>query len=194
ARPEARPDGPPPERRLVTELLLPAASPLAGLSRAAAEERLDARIFTVLRGSRRLFGRPSEQLLEAGDLLACELPLATLEAERASGALTLPRELERPEQVTAELVVAPQSVFVGSRVGTLAALASRDVAVLGVVPQRARLEGRLDDLQLAIGDLLLVRGAPQAVAEAAEDAGLFRLSPARPAQVAPRSYRPLAAF
>src|SRR3546814_7808982 len=78
----------------------------------------------------------------------------------------------------------PQSIFVGSRVGTLDPLVSRGVVVAGVVPQRLRVEGRLADIQLAIGDILVLSGPEEAIEEVLDEADLLRLSPRDAAQPA----------
>lgn len=179
-------------RKVVTELTLRPDSAFAGRTVAQAEAALAGQVFTVQRGDARLFGRADELTLEAGDVLTCEIPSDVFEAQRQAGALV--RGPERRDGQTAELVVTPQSIFVGSRVGRLGPFLSHDIAVVGVVPQRPRVEGGLADLKLSIGDILIVQGDAASLREAADDTGLLRLSSDEPAPPTRPGYAPLITF
>ncbi|SMF83952.1 Citrate transporter [Tistlia consotensis] len=176
------------QRRLVTEVRIPRPSPFPGQEVSALEAALDARVFALVRDGRHVFGRLGEQRLEPADVLVLELPTDTLEDARAAETLEL-ATVDGPavaNSATVDVVLMPQSIFVGSRVGTLHPLATRGVTVAGVVPQRSRVEGRLADLQLGIGDVLVLSGPEKAIEEVLDEADLLRLS-SRPA-AAPKEH------
>lgn len=166
------------ERKLVTEIRLPPASPLAGRTVPDLEAALGARVFSVVREGRHVFGRPRDQTARGGDILVVEIAAGSLEAMREAGTIEL-AQAGGPDsgRVTiVEVVLMPQSIFVGSRVGTLAPLTARGIAVIGIVPQRPRVEGRLADVQLSIGDILVLSGPEDAIDDALDETDLLRLS------------------
>jgi hypothetical protein len=133
---------------------------------------------SVIRDGKHVFGRPGEQILQAEDILVVEITTESLEEAREAGTLALEHVNGRTsEGNTADVVLMPQSIFVGSRVGTLEPLALRGIRVIGVVPQRLRIEGRLADLQLGIGDILVLEDPEDAIGEVLDEADLLRLSP-----------------
>jgi di/tricarboxylate transporter len=182
-------------RRLVTEIRVAPGSPFAGAPIPAIEAAFAARVLSVLRDGKRLFGRPDEQVLAAGDVLVADIPAAALaEACKAGSVEPMRTAASAAGAAGVEAVLMPQSIFIGSRVGTLEPLESRGIAVVGVVPQRARVEGRLADVQLGIGDILILDGPEDAIDEALEEADLLRLSERQAAAPKERSLLTVAAF
>jgi di/tricarboxylate transporter len=184
------------QRKLVTEVKVLPGSPLAGQSVSATETALGAQVFTAVREGKHLFGRPSDQIVEPGDLLVVQIATTALEEARESGAVALEQGAagSTGEVSTANVVLMPQSIFVGSRIGTLEPLFSRGVVVAGVVPQRPRVEGRLADIQLAIGDILVLSGPEDAINEVLDEVDLLRLSSRGPDQPREGSLTALAVF
>ena len=70
-------------------------------------------------------------------------------------------------------VVVPESVIMGSRLAALETFEQAGVKPVSVITHRRRLEGRFRDLQLAIGDIIYLRGTPEAINAIAEQAGLL---------------------
>lgn len=184
------------QRKLVTEVRVVPGSSLAGQTISAAEGNLGAQVFTAVRDGKHLFGRIAEQVLKPGDLLVVEIATAALGDACEAGMVT--QEQRAPsgmgEQSTVDVVLMPQSIFVGSRIGTLEPLLSRGVVVAGVVPQRLRVEGRLADVQLAIGDILVLSGPEDAINEVLDEVDLLRLSSRGQAQPREASYAAVAIF
>lgn len=184
------------QRRLVTETRILPASAFAGQPLSAFESAVGAQIFAVLRDGKRLFGRLADHRLEAGDILVVEAATAALEGACEAGSVELVQGAltGAADRSSVDVVLMPQSIFVGSRVGTLDPLASRGVMIAGVVPQRLRVEGRLADIQLAIGDILVLSGTEEAIEEVLDEADLLRLSPRAAAQPVGGSYAAIAVF
>lgn len=162
-------------RRLVTEVRLPAASPFTDGPVSYLEAALSANVISLVRNGQHVFGRPAEQIARGGDLLVLEVPTAILE-DAADAGIVEPAIAPKGDMSTVDVVLMPQSVFVGSRVATLDPLFQRGITVTGVVPQRHRVEGRLGDLQLAIGDILVLQGPEEAIEDVLDELDLLRLS------------------
>lgn len=184
------------QRKLVTEILLPPASPFLGGTASDLMAALDAQIFSVIRDGKRLFGQDRKHSLEAGDIVVLEVTTAVLEEACAAGSVQLmqPAGINDEDASTIDVVLMPQSIFVGSRVGLLEPLASRDISVTGVIPQRSRVEGRLADIQLGIGDVLVLRGSEEAINEVLDEVDMLRLSARESPAPRPGSYTAIIAF
>ncbi len=183
------------QRRLVTEVRLPSASPLIGETASRLEAAAGATVHSIVRDGKHVFGRPGEHVLQVDDILVVEVTTGSLEEARESGILELAHVDGRAsEGDTADVVLMPQSIFVGSRIGTLEPLTLRGITVMGVVPQRPRIEGRLADLQLGIGDVLVLEGPEDAIGEVLDEADLLRLSPRDATSPKDSSYTVLIVF
>lgn len=167
-----------------TELAVPPASPLIG--RSLPEVGDDLAIHGVLRDGARLFARPGAIVLAAGDILLAEADLATLERLVAEGAVTLGTVAAPAEFV--EAVVTPGSVVLGSALGALYADDRWGISVAAVARSRRRYEGRLEDLTLAVGDVLLLHGPAEQARQAIDDMACLPLQ-ARPISLARRRPR-----
>jgi di/tricarboxylate transporter len=177
-RPDAARDSGIAQRHLVTEIRLLPSSPFAGRALSAIEADIGGTVFSVIREGKRVFGRPDERDARAGDILVVEIPAAQLEALRGSGAIAVGEDnSDNGNGVTADVVLMPESIFIGSRVGMLDPLTSRGIRVAAVAPQRRRVEGRLADVQLGIGDILVLKGPDGAMNEVLDEVDLLRLSP-----------------
>lgn len=165
---------PPPQalRRVVAEIEIPPGSPLAGVPLAD----IDARVHGLRRGgANQLFQRAGFRS-EAGDVLVVSVDLPQLEAWLKSGRALLPDAPDAmPGSDRVEAVVMPESLLVGSRIGTLASLHARGIRVLAVALRTPRIEGSFADLQLSIGDVLYLAGEAQAIDDAVEEAEILPL-------------------
>jgi di/tricarboxylate transporter len=186
---------PPPEddRLVITELRIPPGSPLRGKSRPEAEEAIRARFHSVLRDGKHLFGRPGEHRLNETDLLVAEMSIGAYHAAIASG-VAVPAIIGQEADTHAEAVIVPESTLVGSRIGSLDIFHARQIAVDGVMTRNPRIEGRLTDIRLGIGDVLLLRGEDASVADAIEQCDALLLQPRQPRSAATVSWRPLGIF
>ncbi|WP_170317656.1 SLC13 family permease [Paroceanicella profunda] len=176
-------------RQVVSELrFAPTEAGPATVAQAGAA--LSGQVHAVLRADRRLFPLRGDTPLLAGDLLLADAALERLEQGLAAGWLRLPGPgapagAPGPDG-WAEAVVMPQSLLVGARIATLESFAERDIAIEALAVETPRIEGRLADIRLGIGDVLFLRGRPGAIRDALEEAGALQVSPLPRAQ--PRSH------
>ncbi|KAA5604254.1 SLC13 family permease [Roseospira marina] len=153
-----------------------APGPLAGQGLHAVETAAGLTIHGVLREGAWVFARREAIRLEAGDVLCAEADLATIERLTGAGAVTLGAVRGGGEGtgdgddafVLLEAVVPPGAVVLGSALASLEAADRWGIAVVAVARNGRRYEGRLEDLTLAVGDVLLLHG-PRALIEQAVD-------------------------
>lgn len=166
------------------ELRVGAGSALAGLSADAIERRFGLTLHGIFRDGRHVFARRQEMVAEPGDLLLVE---GGVEALDAAGRLHAGGE-------RVEVVVTPDSYLIGSRIGALGAFAERGVRIAGLASRRRRFEGTFADLQIGLGDLLLLSGDREVLREAIAEAGLLALLPQPATPARPDARLPLVVF
>lgn len=182
-------------RPFFTELRVSEGSPIAGLSIAAAEQQLGGTIYTHLRDGRHVFGSRKYHEVRPGDILLVEANAqAITEASQSRKA-----ELAIPEQADArdawvEAVVLPQSMIIGSTAGTIEAFSSRGIQIVAIATRMQRIEGRLADLQVRVGDILLLHGESDAIDQALEEADCLPLTPQSHLPVKRQGWSALIAF
>lgn len=158
--------------RYQSELTIPAGSPLVGTALPDLPPALG--VHGVLRGGARVFARPAAVTIAAGDVLLAEAGLDTMERLAADGTVVL-GGIEEPADFV-EMVVTPGSVVLGSALGTLHPEERWGVAVVAVARNGRRYEGRLADLTLAVGDVLLLHGPTEQAVQAADDLACLPLA------------------
>ncbi|RIA37183.1 di/tricarboxylate transporter [Hephaestia caeni] len=168
----------------VTELRALPGSALVGLSAAAIEQRHALTLHGIVRDGRHVFARRDTMHVEPGDVVLVEGGLDALDA--------IHRPTGPDERI--EAVVTPDSYLVGSRIGALDTLAERGVRVIGIASRRRRIEGGFGDLQIGLGDVLLLAGEREVLREAIVDAGLLALMPQAPAAARPDAFLSVAVF
>lgn len=181
----------------LAEMTVPASSPLAGVALTDAEAGLSLRIHGVMRGDAHVFARRSEIVLAAGDRLIVEGELSLLEQLRERG--TLAGTEAPPPHADAlveriETVVMPDSLLLGSRLGDVWTFTERGVHVAGLASRRHRIEGSFADLQIGMGDVLILSGERGALREAIGECGLLPLSRRRPPRLNVRAATGVATF
>jgi di/tricarboxylate transporter len=179
-----------PQRTFVSEVTVPASSPLAGLPLPAVEAEARLIVHGVFRNGLHVFARKADIIVEADDLLVIEGDLDAVDTLIRTGRLTAAAgNLEsQPDAVRIEAVVMPQSTVIGSALGMISAFRDHGVEIVAVSPQRRRIEGRLGEMALSVGDVLVVAGREDAVAAALAETDCLSLAPresaARPARAA----------
>jgi di/tricarboxylate transporter len=88
----------------------------------------------------------------------------------------------------------PESTLVGSRLRSLEVFASRDVAVVALSMRSPRFEGRFDDLQLSIGDVVVLEGAREAIMDALDECECLPLASTSAPSPAAGTWQPFAIF
>ncbi|WP_075213921.1 SLC13 family permease [Mongoliimonas terrestris] len=186
--------GPPPiagPRRFLAEFKVPAVSPLIGLTVDQAEHHAGGTIHAHIRAGRHVFGRRDAVRILAGDVVLIEADVADAIALRERGDADL---VDDGAADWAEAVVLPQSTVIGSTARGIAAFEHHGVTVAAMSPQTSRIEGRLADVRIAIGDVLLLRGRREAIDRAIEDTDCLAVSPRGLAAIQPSGPMVLAVF
>ena len=182
-------------RFFFTELRVPAASPLIGASIAEAEQQLGGRIHAQLRGDRHVFGSRRHREVQASDILLLEADAQIItEANRLREAEFVLADDGETRNVWTEAVVLPQSVIIGSSARTIEDFASRDIQIAAIATRFQRSEGRLADLQIRVGDVLLLYGRPDAIAQALDEVDCLALSPQTSPPIRRQAWFVLSAF
>ena len=166
-----------------------------GKSIAAVEAELRGTIHTHLRDDRHVFGSRRHQKIRARDVLLVEANADVIsEANRLRETeFAVPPEASGTD-AWAEAVVLPQSVIIGSTTHTIEAFASRNIRIVAIATRLQRVEGRLADLQVRVGDILLLHGAPDATESALGEVDCLALSPKNYAPPERQGWVALAAF
>jgi di/tricarboxylate transporter len=148
--------------RYVTEMAVTERSPLIRRSIPEIEMALDITVHGVIRRGRRLFARRSDKVVRKNDILILEA-----RAERISN---LSREhglifssaaagaQAARDHLVMEAVVTGNSLMLGSTLETLEPKERWDIEILGITRQYQRIEGRLGDVPIGAGDVILVKG------------------------------------
>jgi di/tricarboxylate transporter len=178
----------------LAEMLVPEGSVLAGLHLPDAEERFGIAIHGVLRHGAHVFARRGNIVLAPGDVLVVEAGLGHIDDLQDSGALAGAHGAGGVGAERMEVVVMPDSMLEGSRIGDVIAFAEREVQVVALASRRRRIEGRFEDLQIGLGDVLVLAGDRAAMREAAADCGALPLSSRRRARQAKGAWTSVAIF
>jgi len=177
----------------LAELVVPADSKLIGRHLPDAEAECGLHIHGVVRHAAHVFARRGDIVLASGDTLVAEGDLGRLDELRERGFFTLPpARSSEPEEERIEAVVMPESLLLGSRISDIALFADHAVSVTALASRRHRVEGRFGDLQIGMGDVLVLSGERDTLRQIVAECGLLSLSRRRPAQ--PRKSGMLAIF
>jgi di/tricarboxylate transporter len=185
----------------LTEARVPEGSKAAGMTLREIESALDesgAQVVGLVRNDVRVTAPGPGRVLRAGDILVIEAEAETLSSALSSLGLHLeeakPRAAEgeakgeaRAEEkkdkpaasdeiALAELAVLPQSHMVGRSASDVMLRSRYGVNLLAVSRQGERSTARLRTMLFAAGDVLLVQGAPEAVAEFSSSSGCLPLA------------------
>lgn len=164
---------------VVAERRIPITSPLVGKRLPQIEEQYGLHIHGAVREGAHVFARRADIALVAGDIVLAEGELSLLDELEHSGALA-PLQTVSASTERQEYVVMPESLLLGSRIGSIHSFAEHSLEVLGLATRLGRIEGRFDELQIGMGDVLVLSGERDDLRQIAADCGLLSLSPRRP--------------
>ncbi len=187
---------PPAARRIVAEREIPVTSPLVGRRLSDCPERFGLQLHALIRGGNFVFGSLTQSVIAAGDILLAEgadAVFSDLEAEGALAAPLHPNSLQT-DFARIEAVVMPESTLIGSRIRSLDVFRNRGVSVSALSMRSPRIEGRFEDLQLSIGDILVLEGTRDAISEALEECECLPLATQPATSSVKGSWRPFAIF
>jgi di/tricarboxylate transporter len=182
-------------RPFFAELRVSEGSPIAGLSVAAAEKQLGGTIYTHLRDDRHVFGSRRHHTVRPGDLLLVEADAnAITEADRLQKVELAIPDLGNAGDTWIEAVVLPQSMIIGSTARTIEAFSTSGIQIVAIATRLQRVESRLADLQIRVGDILLLHGEAEAIGQALEEVDCLPLSPQAHLPVKRQGWTALIAF
>lgn len=194
---EARDDAPAGEyggRRILSEFRICDGSEWTGRRLTDIESDFGLSLHTVVRDGRYLFARRSDIVLLSGDVVLINGELGRIAKMIDTGALAYADRDHDDGTPLLEAVVMPESTLVGSSIQTLEVFRARGISVVGIATQSARIEGRLVDQRISIGDILYLRGDQRDVAAALREAESLQLWPSAERWKAPPSLLSLGVF
>ncbi|MDD3800316.1 MAG: SLC13 family permease, partial [Novosphingobium sp.] len=166
----------------LAEMNVPEGSRLTGVHLPEADLRFDLHVHGVIRNGTHVFARRGDIVIAPGDLLLLEADFAQIEHLREHGDLVMPYALSAGgtggERV--EAVVMPDSLLLGSRIADVGIFAEHALHVAGLASRRHRIEGSFADLQIGVGDVLILEGDRDALRDTLSDCSLLPLSRRRP--------------
>ena len=172
----------------LTEARVPDGSAAKGLHLPDAEARFDILVHGVVRHGAHVFACRADIVLAQDDILLLEADFALVDQLHLEGALAPAERHEgtaTPER--SEAVVMPDSFLLGSRIGDIGLFADHAIRVVGLASRRHRIEGRFADLQIGVGDVLILEGDREALGTTLAEGALLPLSRHRPPRLNARA-------
>jgi di/tricarboxylate transporter len=178
---------------VVAERRVPAGSLLIGKHLPQLDDEPGLFIHGVIRAGAHVFARRADITLAAGDIVVVEADLALLdELEDTDQLLSLQPTPESADR--REYVVMPESLLLGSRIGGIHSFAEHSLHVVGLSVRRGRIEGSFDEMQVGMGDVLVLSGDRDDLRQIAGECSLLPLSPRRPTRFTGRAWLSVAIF
>jgi di/tricarboxylate transporter len=178
---------------VVAERRVPAGSPLIGRHLPLLEQEQGLFVHGVVRGGAHVFARRADIALAEGDVVVVEADLALLD-ELEDQAQFVPLHAVPDSADRREYVVMPESLLLGSRIGSIRALAEHSLQVVGLSMRRGRVEGRFDEMQVGMGDVLVLSGERDDLRQIAAECSLLPLSSRRPTRFSGRAWLSVGIF
>jgi di/tricarboxylate transporter len=179
--------------RVIAERRVPTGSTLVGKHLPQLDEDHGVLVHGVMREGAHVFARRSDIALAPGDIVVVEADLALLDELEDAGFL-LPLQPTDDAAERREYVVMPESLLLGSRIGSIHAFAEHSLQVVGLTMRRGRIEGGFDELQVGMGDVLVLAGEREDLRQIAADCSLLPLSARRPGRFSGRAWLSVAIF
>jgi len=168
----------------IAELAVPEGADIIGrlvMELDEAADDSDAVILGLIRKGRRLPGRARTNIIRPGDVLVIEGTPDSLDKMKAALQLEFfePGDEEAsPENLALiEAVVQPDSQIVGRSAQSFRLTRRHGVVLLGISRRGRRIAGRVRQERIEAGDILLLIGTPEQLADEAEELGLLSLAP-----------------
>ncbi|OCC23351.1 hypothetical protein MB02_12035 [Croceicoccus estronivorus] len=161
--------------QIVAERRIPAGSSLIGKSLPWLEEERGLFVHGVLRQDVHVFARRADIALAAGDVVLLEADLALLDDLEQAGVLEAVHAAGETAE-RQEYIIMPESLLLGSRIGSVHSFAEHSLDVVGLTSRRGRIEGRFEELQIGIGDVLVLAGERESLRQVEIECGLLPLS------------------
>ena len=164
--------------KFFTEVAVPETSSLVGKALDTVElfKRGGARVIDVLRGDASLRRDMAGVELQAGDRVVLRTPMAELLGLQDHKDVSLVDKLSSVATNTVEVLITPGCRLVGRRLGEMRLRRRYGVYPLAVHRRNQNIGRQLDDLVVAVGDTLLLEGAPGDIQRLAADMDMVDVS------------------
>ncbi len=179
--------------KFFTEVAIPEHSELIGRPVRDVDlfRRQGVRLIDVLRGDASLRRDLGSVRLEAGDRVVLRTEMSELLGLQQNPQLQMVDKLSSVRTGTVEVLITPGCRMVGRTLGDLRLRRRYGVYPLAVHRRNQNISGQLDDLEVRVGDTLLLEGAPEDIQRLSVDMDMVNIS--QPSQRAyRRSHAPLA--
>ena len=173
-------------KKFFTEVVIPSDSNLIGdmATTVALFKRQGVRLVDVIRGDLSLRRDLKSVELKAGDRVVLRTKMAELMGLQTNKEVQTVDQVSEVETSTVEVLITPGCKMVGRSLGALRLRRRYGVYVLAVHRRNQNIGRQLDDLNVRVGDTLLLEGAPGDIQRLAADTELVDIS-----QPSARAYR-----
>ena len=164
--------------KFFTEIALPEDSALIGQAVTEVDlfKRGGVRLIDVLRGDASLRRDLDVVRLEAGDRVVVRTQMEELLGLKANPDVRLAEKLSSRKTSTVEVLITPHATLVGRSLGDLRLPRRYGVYPLAVHRKSENIGRQLEDLDIRVGDTLLLEGAAEDISRLASDTGLVNVS------------------
>ncbi|MBK5926460.1 SLC13 family permease [Rhodobaculum claviforme] len=164
--------------KFFTEVAVPEGSSLIDrkLEEVDIFRREGARVIDVLRGDASLRRNLGGVVLEAGDRVVLRTPMSEVLEMQSHRDVRAVDKLSSVRTATVEVLITPGCRMVGRALGELRLRRRYGVYPLAVHRRNQNIGRQLEDLVVAVGDTLLLEGAPEDIQRLAADMGLVDIS------------------
>jgi di/tricarboxylate transporter len=172
-----------------TEVAIPEDSGLIGqrVLAVAQFKRNGVRVIDVLRGDASLRRDLSAVVLQAGDRVVLRSDMSELLGMQARKDMQMVDKLSSVETQTVEVLITPGCRLIGRTLGELRLRRRYGVYVIAAHRRNENIGRQLDDLDVQVGDTLLLEGSQEDIQRLADDVDLVNIS--QPSQKAYRRHK-----
>ena len=166
------------QMKYFTEVAIPEDSGIVGqnVNDVKIFKREAVRVIDVLRGDASLRRDMASVVLEAGDRIVIRSGMADLLEMQQLKDLRALDKLSSVQTETVEVLISPGARMIGRRLGDLRLRRRYGVYAIAAHRRNQNIGRQLDDLEIRVGDTLILEGAPEDIARLAADMDLVDVS------------------
>lgn len=166
------------QMKYFTEVAIPADSGIVGMNVNEVKmfKREAVRVIDVLRGDASLRRDMANVVLEPGDRVVIRSEMADLLEMQQNKDLRALDKLSSVQTETVEVLISPGARMIGRRLGDLRLRRRYGVYAIAAHRRNQNIGRQLDDLEVRVGDTLILEGAPEDIARLAADMDLVDVS------------------
>ena len=166
------------QMKYFTEVAIPEDSGIVGqnVNEVKMFKREAVRVIDVLRGDASLRRDMASVVLEPGDRIVIRSGMADLLEMQQNKDLRALDKLSSVQTETVEVLISPGARMIGRRLGDLRLRRRYGVYAIAAHRRNQNIGRQLDDLEIRVGDTLILEGAPEDIARLAADMDLVDVS------------------